>query len=366
MKAGFLVENCERFLPALLKILPTHSQVPVLSNILIETTDEGMFLYATNLETGIRVNIPAKVEEKGSTTVPGKQFIEALSSLPKDRATIEIERDNLILTSRNNKISFQTIASNEFPTIFEEKGEKIHEFTEEELNSHFSGILFAASLDDARPELTGILVSPRDGATDFVATDGFRLSLKRVKGNGQLGSSQIILPAKLIGEVLSFKSKKVVMYIYEKSKQVIFEVEDALLVGRLIAGTFPNYERVIPAESKTRITLDIEEFSQKLKLAGIFAKDSANIIKSTVADGKLTLEARAAGVGEGEVTLAGEQTGDSNEIAFNIKFLNDLVKNIKAKSIEMHVSSPVEPAKFTSEDDPEYTHIIMPVRVQDN
>jgi len=365
MKAGFLIENCERFLPTLSKILPTHSQVPVLSNLLIEATEEGIFIYATNLEIGIRVAIPAKVEEKGSTTVPGKQFIEALSSLPKDRATIEIERDTLKIKSRNNTISFQTIASSEFPTIFEEKGEKIHEFTEEEMRSHFEGILFAAALDDARPELTGILVSPKDGATDFVATDGFRLSLKKVKGGSIVKGDQLILPAKLIGEAMALKSDKITMYVFEGSKQVIFEVEDALLVGRLIAGTFPNYERVIPVDSKTKITLDTAEFLQKLRLAGIFAKDSANIIKATIEGGKVTLQARAAGVGEGEVVLEGEQTGDSNEIAFNIKFLNDLLKNTDAKSVVMHVSSPVEPAKFTLEDNPDYIHIIMPVRVQE-
>lgn len=365
MKAGFLIENIEKFLPTLAKILPVHSQVPVLANLLIETTPEGIFIYATNLEIGVRVKIPAKVEAEGKTTVPGKQFLEALASLPKDKATIELDKGTLTLMCRDNTIHFQTITSSEFPTIFEEKGDKIHEFSEKEFASLFSGLIFAASLDDARPELTGILVSPKEGETDFVATDGFRLSVKRVKEAGVVSKDQLIIPSRLIAEAMSFKSSTISMYVYDKSKQIIFEVEDALLVGRLIAGNFPNYERVIPKDSKTTIHLDVQEFLQKLKLAGIFARDSANIIQTKISDGKLSLQAKAAGVGEGDVFLNGEQEGEANEIAFNIKFLNDLLKNIDSKIIKMQVSSPVEPAMFTISEDPSFTHIIMPVRVQE-
>lgn len=365
MKAEFLTENVEKFIGSLTKILPIHSQIPVLSNILIKATNEGIYFYVTNLEIGIRVKIPGKVEEEGSTTVPGKQFLEALSSLPADRAQISLEKDTLKLICRDNTISFQTIASTEFPTIFEEKGEKIHEFTETEIRSLFSGLIFATSLDDGRPELTGILVAPKENETDFVATDGFRLSLKKIKNKNIVSGEPIILPAKLVAEAISLKNGKIDMYIQEKAKQVIFETEDVVLVGRLIAGQFPNYEKVIPKTSKTTINLDVQEFLQKLKLAGIFARDSANIIKTTIINGKVTMQTRSSGVGEGEVTIYGKQEGTTNEIAFNIKFLMDLLKNLTAKEITMQVSSPIEPALFRTDEDPEFTHIIMPVRVQE-
>lgn len=359
-----MVENVEKFIPTLSKILPIHSQIPVLSNLLLETTKEGIFIYTTNLEIGARIKIPGKVEENGSTTVPGKQFLEALSSLPRDKATIELDKENLKLNCRDNTMSFQTISRDEFPNIFEEKGDKIHDFSEREMKDVFTPLIFAASMDEGRPELTGILLDQKEKDINFVATDGFRLSLKRLNNKKILEGESLILPAKLITEAIGLKSS-VTMYVHKKANQVIFESEDVILVGRLINGQFPNYERVIPASGKTTIALDVETFVQKLRLVSIFARDAANIVKISIEDRKLKMQARSSGVGEGDVELEGKQEGESNEIAFNIKFLNDLLKSVSAKEIIMQVSSPVEPALFKTADDPEFLHVIMPVRVQE-
>lgn len=364
MRAEFLIENIEKFLPILNKILPTHSQIPVLSNLLIETKGEGIFISATNLEIGIKIKISGKIEEEGATTVPGKQFIEALSSFPKDKVTLSLEKDALKLRCRDNTISFQTIAKEEFPTIYGERGEEACGFLEGEIENIFFNIIFAASLDDTRPELTGVLLSQMEDGMNFVATDGFRLSLKRVKNKKILIGEPLILPARIIGELMGLAGS-VTMYVHSKVKQVMFEAENMVLVGRLISNQFPNYEKVIPKNGKTKILLDVEEFVQKLRLAAIFARDSANIVKLTINEGKLLMQTRASGVGEGEIELAGKQEGEANEIAFNIKFLMDLLKNIKAKEISMQVTSPVEPALFTISEDEDFLHIIMPVRVQE-
>ena len=367
MKVEFLVENIENYLPVLSKILPLHSQIPVLSNILLVAAPEGLFIYATNLDIGVRIKIPAKIEEKGATTIPGKQFIETISSLPKDKVEMVLEKESLVLRSRNNKIVFQTIAREEFPNIFEQKGEKIRTFAEGELGQIFSKLVFAVSSDDSRPELTGILLSQKGEDIDFVATDGFRLSLKRLKNKKIFDeSSSLILPARLISEAILLKAPNgIKMYIYKKANQVIFETEDVILVGRLINGEFPNYERVIPEASHTKINLDTEEFMQKLKIASVFARESANIVKVNVAGGKVKIHARSSGLGEGEVILEGEQEGEDNEIAFNIKFLSDLLKNLPDTTVSMELLSSIEPTIFKTEEDPDFLHIIMPVRVQE-
>ncbi len=367
MKAEFLVENIEKFLPTLSKILPIHSQIPVLSNLLLEATDKGLYIYSTNLEIGVKIKIPAKIGENGAVCVPGKQFIEAISSLPKDKVVISIEKDTLKLVCRQNSISFQTIAKEEFPSIFEQKGEKIKTFSEQELGNIFSKLTFAVSLDESRPELTGILFSQKKGHVDFVATDGFRLSFKRLKGYDIFKEEEsMIFPSKLITEALLLKeSKGITMYVYEKANQVLFETEDTILVGRLINGEFPNYERVIPASGKTKIIVDSEDFMQKLRLSSIFARESANIVNIKVEKGTIKIHARSSGVGEGEAVLEGKQEGEDNEIAFNVKFLLDLLKNLSNKNVTMQLSSAVEPALFRTEDDPDFLHIIMPVRVQE-
>lgn len=367
MRVGFLTENIENFLPILTKILPVHSQIPVLSNLLLEAEREGFYVSATNLEIGVRIKIPAKIDEKGATTVPGKQFVETLASLPKDKASIVLEKENLLLNCRNNKIIFQTISRDEFPSILDQKGERVYTFGDEELRQVFSKLVFAVSRDESRPELTGILLSQKNGDMDLVATDGFRLSLKRLKNKKILKEKEsLILPSRLILEAISAKATHgTTMYVYKKANQVLLETEDMVLVGRLINGEFPNYERVIPSATKTSIVTEREDFIQKLRLVSIFARDAANIVKIRVEDGKVKMHARSSGVGEGEIELEGEQEGDDNEIAFNIGFLLDLLRNLPEKTISMELSSAVEPALFKTEEDEEFLHIIMPVRVQE-
>src|SRR3989338_9360646 len=197
MKVEFLIENIEKFLPLVSK------KIPILSNILLEATKQGFYISVTNLEIGARIKIPAKIEEMGATTVPGRQFVETLSSLPKDKALLFLEKDALKIKCRGNNITFQTITRDEFPNVLDEKGEKKRTFSEEEMRSIFEKLIIAVSQDDSRPELTGILFSQRDGKTDFVATDGFRLSLKKMKKEKMLlGQESIILPARLILEAM--------------------------------------------------------------------------------------------------------------------------------------------------------------------
>lgn len=365
MKIEFLTENTEKALPLLSKIIPAHSQIPILSNILLEATKKGFFLSATNLEIGIRIKIPAKIEEEGATTVPGKQFIEILSSLPRDKVLISYEKDNLRIKCRNSIVNLQTIVGDEFPNILEQKGEREYTFKDNEIGETFGKLILAVSTDDLRPELSGILFAQKDGEIDLVATDGFRLSLKKKEKEKMFAKSEaLILPARLIMEAMAL-SGSVSFYLYKKGNQVVLENEEVLLCGRLINGDFPNYERVIPSSFKTSITLDSQEFLQKLRLLSIFARDAANIIKITISDGKVKMAARASGIGEGEMVLTGEQEGEDNEIAFNIKFLIDLLKNVTGETIIMELSSPVEPATFRTPQDPDFLHIIMPVRVQE-
>lgn len=365
MRADFLAENFESFIPLLNKTIPAHSQVPVLANILLEATKDGFFISATDLDLGIRIKIPAKITEEGALTVPGKQFVEVISSLPKDKISLFKEKDQLILNSRGNKISFQTIGGEEFPNLFEEKGGKFTSFTTTEFKNIFSKLLFASSLDDTRPELTGVYIGQKEGHVDFVTTDGFRMSLKRVKKMKLMNVGEgIILSTKPLFEAMAIKGNETVsMYVYKEGNQVMFETSTIMLIGRLIDGSFPNYGRVIPEESATKVTFDREELSSAIKLSSVFAREAANIIRIKIEEGALKIFSKSSGVGEGEIKVEVEQVGPDNEIAFNSKFLGDVLRSLDDARLTMKVNSALEPALFTIENDPDFLHIIMPVRV---
>lgn len=365
MRVDFLAENFENFIPLLNKTIPAHSQVPVLANILLEATKEGLFISATDLDLGIRIKVPGKIEEEGALTAPGKQFTEVIASLPRDKVSLTHEKDQLVLSSRGNKISFQTIGREEFPNLFEEKGGKFTSFTTAEFRDIFSKLLFAASFDDTRPELTGVYIGQKEGFVDFVTTDGFRMSLKRIKKTKLMNPGEgIILSSKPLFEAMAIKGNDTIsMFVYKEGNQVMFETPTITLVGRLIDGSFPNYERVIPEETSTKITFDREELLQAIKLSSVFAREAANIIKIKIEEGVLKIFSKSSGVGEGEIKIEVEQTGGDNGIAFNSKFLGDLLRSLDDERLTMGMNSELEPAIFTTEKDPDFLHIIMPVRV---
>lgn len=365
MRIDCLVENIEKATPFINKVIPINTQVPILSNICIQANSNGFFLSATDLEIGIQAKIPAKIEEEGAVTVPGKHFIEVIHALPKDKLNLVKEKDLLLLTLRDHKVTFQTLPQEEFPSIFEEKGEKVFSFEAEELRSVFSPVVFCTINDEAKPVLSGILLSQEEGDLHVAATDGYRLSLKKIKGKLIEGEmKKMVVSARLINELLTLKGA-IDMFVYAKGNQVVFEAENMVFVGRFLEGEFPRYERVIPTGYKTRIVFEKEGFLQILKLSSVFARESANVVRLKVKDGVLTLLSRSQGVGEGEMNLEVEHEGEGNEIVFNIKFLLDLLRNTPEKRMIMEMNTPFEPGVFRFEKDPSFLHVIMPVRVQE-
>lgn len=367
MKVTILTENIEPYLPLINKSLPTNSQVPILSNILLIAKKDGLLLKATDLELGVEILIPAKIESEGATTVPGKEFIEVLNSLPKDKIVLELVKDTLNLQCRGSRVSFNTITREEFPELYKNKGEIVAEFERKEFVDIFSYLVFAVSSEETRPQLTGVFINKTNDKVDFVATDGYRMSVKTIDGLGKKDISQgLIISVKLINEVMGLKSEKgsIALRVNQQENQVIFETGDVLFVGRMIEGGFPDYTRVIPKESKTVVTVDREEFLQNVKLASVFAKDQSNVVTVEVKDQSLHLTTRASGVGEGEAVVDCEKTGGDTRIAFNARFLQELLKSVDVKTITLKLNSGLESALFEIPES-NFRHVIMPIQVDD-
>lgn len=368
MRVDCLVENIEKYSPLLARIIPSHAQIPVFSNILIEAKKEGLFLCVTDLEIGARVMVPAKIDEEGATTVSAKHFLEIISSLPKDKVVINTEGDSLLINSKGNKITLQTIPREEFPDLFNKKGDKKISFKQGEFKEIFSKLIFSVSQDESRPVLTGVLLFQKEKGTDFVSTDGYRLSYESIdKKIFPNESEKIILSSSMINEILMFKNEdeEISLSILKDANQVMVESREIMLIGRLIEGEFPSYERVIPSSYKTRIIINKDAFVQSVRLSSIFARESANIIKLKIEDGTLKLSSKASGVGEGETKIEVEQEGENNEISFNVKFVLDYIKNVNVKEIAFEMSNALESGVFKPVNGNDYLHVIMPVRVQE-
>lgn len=368
MKINLLTANLQKKLSFLSRAISPRSQLPVLANILIEAKEDSIKLSSTDLEIGIETIIPAKVEEPGSTTVPAKLFTELINSLTDDTLTMETEAHKLTVKTKRTNSVFQTISSEEFPKLYDEKGEKLAILSGKAIKKEFSSVIFAASTDTTRPALSGVLVRKEANGFLLVSTDGYRLSLRhyKVSESKSIDASSFVIPARVFRELMSLKEddSDIIMYISQQQNQVIFEQEDTILIGRLIEAEFPNFEKIIPSDFSVSVSFDREELQKAVKICSVFARDSANIIKLTLAKDHIMVSSGSSAVGENTVRVEANLNGEENEIAFNSRYLIDVLGNVEEKNMVFDMIGPLNPGVFKVQNDESFLHLIMPIRVQ--
>lgn len=368
MKVNILTINLQTKLTFINHAISSKSQLPILLNILLEAEGNKLKISSTDLEIGIEVYIPIEIKEEGTVTIPAKTFIELVSSLSEESLTLQTDNDKLLVLSKKTKTVFQTIKSDEFPKLYKEKGEKIATLNEEEVRKDFSLIVFSASLDTTRPALSGVLVKNEPEGFLLVATDGYRLSLKhhKINNKSKKEQTQLIIPARVFRELMSVKEEvqEIEIYASNENSQVLFYQGETLLIGRLIEGTFPNYEKIIPTDFSSQIVFDREEMQKAVKICSIFARDSANIIKFALRKNQIVVSSQSPQVGENTVIVDASLKGEENEIAFNARYLQDVLSNVAEKEMVFEMTGPLNPGVFKIKDDASFLHLIMPVRVQ--
>jgi len=371
MKVSVLQENFSKALNTVSRTIAPKATLPILSNILL-TTDKGRLkLASTNLETGINLWTGAKIEKEGAITIPARALTEFVSSLPAGKIDLEIKETTLSLSSNSFKASFTGMAASEFPKIPSFSGRQVLSFEKETLPQVLSQVVFAASQDEGRPVLTGVLLK-RDGkGISLVATDGYRLSIKKVSKASSLLKEDLLIPAKTLLEVARVsqetrgdEEEKIKVGLTKEKNQVIFLLPDAELSSRLIEGEFPDFTKIIPTSSATKASFDKEEFLRAAKIASIFAREQANIVKLKIEKERLKVSSETPQLGTNESEIEAKVEGDSLEIAFNCRFLLDFLGNIPDEEISLETNDPLSPGVFKGGSDPSFTHIIMPVRIQ--
>jgi len=370
MKVTVLSENLQKKISYLNHAISSRTDLPILLNILIEAQNGILRISSTDLEIGIQTQLAAEIEEEGATTIPAKTFSELINSLPNERITLTTTDNSVTIESKKTKSSFQTIPASDYPKLYEEKGETIAKINFTDLKRDASMVVFSASTDTARPALSGILVKKEGNGFLLVGTDGYRLSLKHhvVTGSETTAKDEetIIIPARVLREVLSVRddATDVLIHVATGSNQVMFEMGDTLLVGRLIEAEFPNYERIIPSDHNSRIFFDREELLKAVKICSIFAREAANIIKFSLKNDKMIVSSQTPSLGENTVEVEAKLTGEENEIAFNARYLLDVLSGIPQSELSLEMTGPLNPGVFKLKDDASFLHLIMPIRIQ--
>lgn len=372
MKLTVLQENLNKGLGVAGRAVAARPQLPVLSHVLLSAEKGRLKISATNLETGINLWVGAKVETEGAVSVPAKIFAEFIASLPPEKVELTLEEGKLKVVSGRFEASFNGLDASEFPKISSVKGEPLLSLPGKELVQAVNQVAFAAASDEGRPVLTGVYFVAKDGELKLVATDGYRLSVKNLKTGlkeegAEVLSKGLVIPARAFQEAARAASEdgEVKIYYLAEANQLIFAVGETEVISRLIEGQFPEFEKIIPTEAKIKAQVVAGSFSQAVRVAAIFARESANIIRFELKKEGIQMSSNTSQIGENTNLVEATVEGGEEKIAFNSRYLMDFLGAVGTERFGFEMTGPLNPGMFKPENDTSFLHIIMPVRVQD-
>ena len=373
MKVTSLQENLARGLQIAGRAVSTRGSLPILGNVLLRTENGRLKLTATNLEVGINVWVPAKVDDEGAITVPAKLFTDFVNSLPPGptELSLNVRTKTVHLKSGQFEANFKGLDAEEFPTIPMSPDKPTTKLTKSTLRRMIGEVAFVATTDDSRPVLTGVLTTFEGDKATMAAADPYRLSVRTAPLLSKVeGKIEVIIPARSLQEVqriIDDSEDPVEIFITPNGSQVIFHTQEADLVSRVIEGQFPNYRQVIPTgKAATRITVQREDLLQATRLASLFARDSANMLRFQVdpsAQPPLVISATATEIGDQTAKVDATVDGQSTTIAFNSRFISDALSSITEPEIALELGGPLAPGVIKITGDDNYLHVVMPLRI---
>lgn len=400
MRVSCLQENLAKGLSIVGRAVSTRSTLPVLANILIEAKDNELRLAATNLEIGVNCWIGAKIEDEGAITVPARLLAEFVNNLPPEQIEMDLQvrTQTLHMRCARYEANMKGVDAAEFPIIptagagkeIEESAE-ILEGTRTELDptilrKMINQVVFAASSDESRPTLTGVEVSFTPDRLSMAATDGYRLSVRSVavEQPNVKETMTVIIPSRSLSELARISSDvdeqhPVQVIVTESRNQAIFQIwgkSDARgsfhrveLVSQLIDARFPDYHAIVPKSHTTRTTVDTAALLNASRVAYLFARDNANIIRLAVLPGngdsvsKMRLTATSSEMGDNENEIDAMVEGDELEIAFNARYLIDVLGQIDEPQVVLETTQSTRPGTIrpVGMGEDEFLHVIMPM-----
>jgi DNA polymerase-3 subunit beta len=376
MKVTVLQENLARGLGVVSKAVSPRSTLPVLANVLIASDEGRLRLSATNLEMGITCWIPARIEEEGSTTVPARTFSDLVTTLPADQVLLKLDPSTQTLNVRGGTSTndIKCIDSQEFPPMPVPDFEGAVQINVGDFREMIHQVAFAASSDEARPVLMGVLVQVDGDKLTMAAADGFRLSVRKaVLSTPSPAPVSAIIPAQALKELarVATDSEEPIYMVLPKGRgQVVFRVKDVEVVSQLIDGTFPDFQQIIPRSYKSRTLVSTSSLLKACKQAEIFAREGSNVarlnIKSAQSEmqpSEVEISATSEETGKNETIVEATVDGSGLLIAFNVKFLREALEVIRTPNVALETSAPNAPGVVKPVGDDQFLHVIMPMHL---
>ncbi len=347
------------------KISGRNLTLPILSTILLETKNKNLIIRATNLEVGIEIEIPAKIETSGLVAVNASILLNYLNNLTKEeKITLELDNNNLKLSTESTQTIIKSLAPEDFPIIPKIAQEGGFEIKAVDFVSGLQAVSFASAVSDIKPEISSVYLHNENQDLIFVATDSFRLAEKTINNIPNLSNLNIIIPFKNVNElirVLTSLGTNQVVVSYNKN-QLAIQTDNLYLTLRVIDGNYPDYKQIIPTKFNTELNIKKEDFVGLLKLSTIFS-DRFNQIDITFKPDSNTLEVLSHNqeVGENKSSLVIKIKGEPLIISFNAKYLLDCLSSFSDNVINLRFTETSRPLMIEGTTDNSFHYLVMPI-----
>lgn len=346
-------------------VVSSRPTLPILGNVLLDVKKKEIVLTATDLEVGIILRVEAQVRSEGKLTIPAKKLLEVVREMPGE--DIHVESDTaarLLIRSGSAEIKLLGLPPDEFPQLPEVKKEAEVKVGSQLLARMIRKTLYSVSSDETRYVLNGAYLVWEKGELKMVTTDGRRLAYIRQPLEGTGGKGEAIVPTKALQELtklISQRDDEVTIVLGEGYAK--FSVGTAMLTTRLIDGSFPDYEQVVPHSQDKKVVIEADAFLSAVKRAALIAADRSSSVRIDVKKGGLTISAASHELGEAREEVPAKFDGEDLSVAYNARFLMDGLKNMDSKEVVLELSTALAPGVIRPVDDDKYLCVVMPIRL---
>jgi len=346
------------------EVAPTRPTRPIAQGVLIEIKKDGVELAATDYDVGIRFKLETRKKEGvGRAVVNAAQFLAVVRDLGEGDVQLDIDEDRMIITSGGGRLSLPCMDETEFPEVTGIGTDKAVKLPVSEVVGMLDRVAYAAGQEESRYAINGVYVKLSKRDLEVVATDTRRLAMMRNKlaKDTKLNRSAI-LPLKLVGMLKKLSAGQEELQMVLRDAEAVFACGPAVLVGRLVEGTYPKYEEAIPKDCDKTVPISKEELRVALKQSMNFTTEDTRAVSVQPGKGKVVLEAKAAERGEASIVLESSYEGPDLEVAFNPQYLLDAVGRLEKDLVELQLKDSSRPGVIT--EGKNYLSLIMPVRLR--
>jgi DNA polymerase III subunit beta len=345
------------------RAVSTRTAIQILSGILLEARGEDLRLAATDMELSLRATVSARVEGDGAVVLPGRTLVDIARLLPGDDVTIEHSAAESVVHIASGSASYtlHTYNAEDFPRLPELTDTQTFEIDREALLETIGRVARAASRDEARPVLTGVLVQFTGDKLVMAATDSYRLAVKETTLGSPAPDLEAIVPSRALQELARVAGDADEVAVGVQENQVLFSAGGVWLTTRRIDGQFPNYRQLLPETFEHELTVPRVELLDVVRRASVMIQ-RATPLQLRFADGEVTVVARTHEVGESQESMPVAYTGEPLEIGFNAEFLREGLESVEGDDVRMKLISPLRPAILTDEGE-DFTYLVMPIRL---